>query len=422
MKLVKVTAWSGFATAVKMVAGLAVAKVVAIYGGPAVIAQLGQVQGLITVANGAVAAPATAGIVKFTAEHKSDEAACRPYWRASVRLQLIMSLILATALFVSANWLATKFTQTADNTAAFILLALGLPLFAFSALILAILNGRHQYKKFIAANVVGTLAGASTLICAVLIFGAQAAIYALVISGIVTAVCVFMMACRQPWMKASNFWGSTNSQNIRKVAGFLAMTLTSVAIAPAWQIGLRDVIAQNVSWAAAGYWQSVWKISDVYLGVITIGLSTYYLPRLAELSNGREIYKEVAYTFSRIIPFLLITSALIYVMRREIIYVVFTKAFEPAESLFAWQLAGDVVKIASWLLAYVLISRGRTLAYIALEVAFAVTVISIGIPLVRLFGVQGANIAYLASYLLYFLVTLVYVYKRIFSEDFATAA
>ena len=46
-------------------AGLAVAKVVAVYGGPAVIAQLGQVQGLITVANGAVAAPATAGIAKL---------------------------------------------------------------------------------------------------------------------------------------------------------------------------------------------------------------------------------------------------------------------------------------------------------------------------------------------------------------------
>ena len=403
-------------------AGLAVAKVVAVYGGPAVIAQLGQVQGLITVANGAVAAPATAGIVKYTAENKSDESACRPYWRAAVRLQLLMSLILSIALVISANWLANKFTQSTHNTAAFLLLALGLPLFAFSALILAVLNGRHQYRVFILANIVGTIVGATILICAVIIFGARAAIYALVISGIVTAACVVTMTVRQTWMKKENFWGPASGQSIRKVAGFLAMTLTGVAVAPAWQIGLRDVIAQNISWTAAGYWQSVWKISDVYLGVITIGLSTYYLPRLSELSHGQEIYKEVKYTFSRIMPFLLLTSGLIYVMRRDIIRVVFSKAFAPAESLFAWQLAGDVAKIASWLLAYVLISKGRTLVYVGLEVGFAFAVIFTGVPLVRAFGVQGANVAYLISYILYFLVTLVYVYKKIFSHDLVLTA
>jgi PST family polysaccharide transporter len=422
VKLVKVTAWSGFATAVKMMAGLAVAKIVAVYGGPVLIAQLGQVQGLITVANGAVAAPATAGVVKFTAENNSDESACRPYWRAAARLQLLMSIILSIALIISATWLATKFTRSAENTAAFILLALGLPVFAFSALILAVLNGRHQYKIFIAANLVGTIVGATVLICAVIMFGAQAAIYALVASGIVTAVCVITITFRQTWMTVINFWGPTSGQNIRRIAGFLAMTLTGVAIAPAWQIGLRDVIAQNISWVAAGYWQSVWKISDVYLGVITIGLSTYYLPRLSELSNGSEICKEVKYTFSRIMPFLLVTSSLIYFVRQDIVYVVFSKAFEPAESLFAWQLAGDVAKIASWLLAYVLISRGQTLVYIGLEVAFAITVICLGIPLVRTFGVQGANVAYLTTYILHFLVTLVYVYKKIFSQGLVVTA
>ncbi len=37
--------------------------------------------------------------------------------------------------------------------------------------------------------------------------------------------------------------------------------------------------------AQAGQWQAVYKISEVYLGIITIALSTYFLPKLSTLKN-----------------------------------------------------------------------------------------------------------------------------------------
>lgn len=417
MKLFKVTAWSGFATAVKMIAGLAVAKVVAVYGGPATIAQIGQVQSLINVAYGTVASPATAGVVKFTAEFWPDEQRCQPYWRAAAKLQLFLSVFVSCVLLVSARWWAIRFTNSQENADAFIMLALALPVYAVSAMLLAITNGRQQYKIYITANIISTIAGASALLICVVMFGARAAIYALVISGIVSSVCVIGIVARQKWVKLTNFMGRVDSENIRRVAGFLAMTVTSVAIAPAWQIGLRDVIADNISWSAAGYWQAVWKISEVYLGIITIGLSTYYLPRLSELISGDALSREVRYAFTLIIPVLLLSSAVIYALRQEIINVVFSKAFEPARELFGWQLLGDVAKVASWLLSYVLIAKGKVVMYITLEIGFAVTVVCLGIPLVREFGVQGANMSYLASYVAYFMVALAYISKNVFARD-----
>jgi PST family polysaccharide transporter len=37
----------------------------------------------------------------------------------------------------------------------------------------------------------------------------------------------------------------------------------------------------------------------------------------------------------------------------------FTAKFGPMRDLFGWQMAGDTVKIGSWLLGYVLLARTR---------------------------------------------------------------
>ncbi|ECE3894745.1 O-antigen flippase, partial [Salmonella enterica] len=66
-KIFKVTALSGLLTLLKMIMGFIIAKIIAIYTGPAGMAMLGQIQSIINSFNGIINSPVSSGIVRFTA-------------------------------------------------------------------------------------------------------------------------------------------------------------------------------------------------------------------------------------------------------------------------------------------------------------------------------------------------------------------
>lgn len=95
-RLLKVTAFTGLLTLLRMSSGFVIAKVVAMYTGPTGMAMLGQVQSLVASMNGIINAPAGNGVVRFTAEHHAQGfSACSPWWRASVRwIALLLAILI----------------------------------------------------------------------------------------------------------------------------------------------------------------------------------------------------------------------------------------------------------------------------------------------------------------------------------------
>lgn len=145
------------------------------------------------------------------------------------------------------------------------------------------------------------------------------------------------------------------------------MATTTALTAPIALIGVRNVLISHVGWEEAGQWQAVWKISEVYLGVITIALSTYYLPKLSTLKGVENIRAEINQTAKIIIPIAAIMALGVYLFRDLAISLLFTEAFRSARELFAIQLIGDVIKITSWLYAYPMLSRGATKWFVFLK-------------------------------------------------------
>ncbi|HFO3058637.1 TPA: O-antigen flippase, partial [Escherichia coli] len=84
-RLLSVTSFTALLTLSRMLAGFLVAKVVAIYTGPAGLAMLGQLQNVIVSLNGLVSAPVGNGVVRYTAQYEKDGyRACSPWWRAAL--------------------------------------------------------------------------------------------------------------------------------------------------------------------------------------------------------------------------------------------------------------------------------------------------------------------------------------------------
>ena len=147
--------------------------------------------------------------------------------------------------------------------------------------------------------------------------------------------------------------------------------------------------------------------------VITTALGTYYLPRLSEIKNKSELSAELLNGYKIILPIVCALAFFIYILKDIIILILFTPNFEPMRELFAWQLLGDVLKIASWLVAYLLLAKAKTFIYVSSEIIFSISFVCLSFFFVSEYGVVGMTYSYTLNYLFY-LIAISLVVRKVF--------
>ena len=407
-RLLKVTAMTGLLTLLRMAMGFMIAKVVAIYTGPTGMAMLGQVQSMVGSLNGIINAPAGNGVVRFTAEFKDQGFdACATWWRAALQWVLIIAAILIPMGLLLADHIATLLFQ--DKTLAWVVIATVcmLPLVAMGALCNSVINGQQLYRRYIGLGMLSVLISGGIMLTMIALYNIQGALLAAALQSALIGVVMLIANLRQPWFKLRYWWGVVEPKARKQIGGYMLMAITSALTVPVSLIMVRNILISQVGWDAAGQWQAVYKISEVYLGVITMALGTYYLPRLSSLTGVDAIISEIYKTARVIIPIVAIMALGVYLLRDVAISLLFTEAFRNARDLFAIQLTGDVIKIAAWLYAYPMLSRGATKWYVSTEILFTVSFVVLAYLLVSGYGAIGVNMAYTINYILYLFVMLV---------------
>jgi PST family polysaccharide transporter len=198
---------------------------------------------------------------------------------------------------------------------------------------------------------------------------------------------------------------------MRELGGFALMGLTSALAVPATFMLIRELVSTRLGLPAAGFWQASWKISEIYLMLVTTTLSVYYLPRLAEIRSAADLRAEIGKVYQLVLPLVALGALAIYLLRDPIVRLLFTPDFLPMRDLFGWQLAGDVVKIGSWILAYVMLGRALVRTFVITEIAFALLFVGLAAVLTGPFGLTGVAMAYCINYVLYW-ITMALVVRR----------
>ncbi|ATG20574.1 O-antigen flippase [Ralstonia pickettii] len=411
-RLLGVTALSAILSALRMVSGFAIAKVIAVYTGPSGMAMLGQVQSLVAALNGIAAAPAGNGVVRYTAEHHSRGFdACAPWWRASLRwiLWLLASMMLLVCF--AAVPLSTWLFANDEYFWLIIVVAMVLPLSVLNALLASVINGLQDYTRYIGLGFLSVLVATAVMLGMIVAYRLTGALLAAAVFPALSGCIMLAGSARQPWFRLAYWVGKVDRKALSGVGAYVAMAITSAICTPVALVLIRKILVASADWNEAGQWQAVYKISEAYLGIITLGLSTYYLPRLSKL-QGDEVRREVVNTAKIIIPIVVALAVAVYLLRDFAIELLFTQKFQQARNLFGVQLLGDVLKIASWLVAYPMLSRGAARWFIATEVTFSFLIAILAWLLVPKYGAQGANLAYALNYFLY-LVFLLCNWKNI---------
>ncbi|MFM4937381.1 O-antigen translocase [Aeromonas veronii] len=403
-RLFKVTAMTGLLTLLKMAMGFVIAKVVAIYTGPTGMAMLGQVQSLVGSLNGIINAPAGSGVVRFTAEYKDQGfEACAPWWRAALQWVLIISAIAFPVGLLFAKPIASGLLK--DVNLAWVVMAtvIVLPFAAIGTLCNSVINGQQLYRRYVGLGMLSALISGGVMLGMIAWKNIEGALLAAAVQAALIGVVMLITNLRQPWFKLRYWWGAVEPKARKDICGYMLMAITSALTVPVSLILVRNILIAQVGWDATGQWQAVYKISEVYLGVITMALGTYYLPRLASLTGVDAIVSEIHKTARIIIPIVVAMALGVYLLRDVAISLLFTDEFRSARDLFAIQLSGDVIKIASWLYAYPMLSRGATKWFMGTEILFSLSFVALTYLFVANMGLKGAAVAYLVNYSICFL-------------------
>lgn len=403
-KLLKVSSFTAILTLLRMVMGFAIAKVVAVYTGPTGMAILGQLNSIITLLVGVTSSPVKSGIVRYTSEYNSEGVeACSQWWKAGLYWSAILLAFTLPLVMFFSEAISLFVFERPDYYWVLIVFSISLPLSVAGTFINSVINGQQQYKKFIALGMVSVVISSSIMIVLISLYHIEGALIASSLQTGLIGLVMIISNFRAKWFRVKYFWGSMELKQKIALRGYMLMALTSAIMVPTSIILVRKLLTINVGWESTGHWQAVWKISEVYLSIITISLSTYYLPKLSSLKDARSIKSEINKTVKVIFPIVILLAIGVYLFRDLAISLLFTSEFAPARNLFAIQLMGDVVKMLSWLYAYPMISRGATKWFISTEILFAFSFVFLSWLFIGYYGVQGANIAYLVNYICYFI-------------------
>jgi PST family polysaccharide transporter len=411
--LVRTSLLNSVAVGFKVASALVLNKILAIYVGPGGYAIIGQFQNAVTIAVQLAGGIFSTGVTKATAQHFDDEETQHAIWKTAIRISLCTSLLAGFVLLFIGNWAAIWLLKRGDLSGVFIWLGLGLPAMAANNLLLAILNGKKEVRTYVTANITGSLISLLVIGTLAYCFELYGALVAFTINPALVLLATATMVTRKEWFKARFLWGKVNRNALRELSGFGLMGLTSALTVPVSYMLIREYLANKLGLQAAGYWQASWKISEVYLMLFTSTLSVYFLPRLAEIRSAHVLKFEIIKVYRFVMPVVIVSAIAIYLLRDFIIHMLFSEEFLPMRDLFLWQLAGDVVKIGSWITGYVLIGRGVVKVFLSVDVIFSILFFLLSYLFVNIWGLQGVPMAYVVNYSLCWAYVAYWVMKEI---------
>ena len=124
-------------------------------------------------------------------------------------------------------------------------------------------------------------------------YGVYGALLGMVLSSTLVVLITISFVFKSKLFKLSYFFSAFHFPAFIKLSKYTLMAFASTFTAAYIQLLVRTNIINHLSVEEAGYWQGIIKISTIYLSMITTTLSIYYLPRLSEIKDKKELQKEI---------------------------------------------------------------------------------------------------------------------------------
>ncbi len=173
------------------------------------------------------------------------------------------------------------------------------------------------------------------------------------------------------------------------------------------QLWIRVSVSDQLGLEAVGHFQAAWAISMQYIGFVLGAMGADYYPRLTGVIHDKVAASRLVNEQTEVA---LLLSAPVFIamigLAPWVIHLLYSSAFTPAIEVLRWQIVGDVLKVASWPLGFVILAAGAGKTFFWTETTTLLLMGGLIVGLLPHLGLPVTGIAFLASYI--YLLPVVY--------------
>lgn len=394
----------GTASVITVLIGLIRTKLAAVLLGPAGIGLIGLYQTLLATASTISAVGlGSAGVRQIAEAHANgaieDVVATRRalFW-ATVALATLGGLV----FFLLRDFIAARVVAGTVRGSEIGWLALGVCLTVASGSQVALLNGYRRIEDLARLSIASCIL--STLIAIVaLVVWRESGMIAYVVCG------PFISFVVGQWYVAKLGRTTRPPTPLRDLTvQWTAMAKLGSAfmitglVAVLGQLLVRSLVQYELGSDALGQFQASWTIGMTYLTFVLGAMATDYYPRLTACIRDHRTATELVNQQTEVA--LLLGGPVVLLMLAlapYVIWLLYTTEFSEAANILRWQLLGDILKIMSWPLGFVLVASGAGKTFVFTEtvaMGVFVTGVYVGLPL---FGILATGKSFLLLYVVY---------------------
>lgn len=381
-------------------------KFVALFLGPFGVGLAGLYVSLIqtasTISALGLGVAGTRRIAATSTAEGEDEGAFERVRRTLMWAGMALALIGAGAFWLASGWIARETAGDAARAADICWLAVGVGLTVAASAQTALLSGLRRIGDLAKVQAAAGISGALLGVVAVHLWGEHGLVAMVLVVPLVTLLLGHVFAARTPRGAGPRpaMWAMLGEFGMLATLGFSIMLSQMATLVG--HLLVRVLVQRELGTDALGHFQAAWAISVTYVGFVLTAMGTDYFPRLsavlAEPGRAKQLVNEQTE-----VALLLCGPVLIAILGLSpwVMVLLYSSDFGPSVDVLRWQMLGDVLKIMSWPLGFVLLAAGAGKTFVTAEV-ISVSVFVLGVQFgLPLFGVDATGIAFLAMYLLY---------------------
>ena len=367
----KASFYSAISSIIKILTTFVLGKIIALKLGAEGMALFGQILNFVTIilmfSGGAIGQ----GLIKYIAEYNNNrKAEIEKLLSTSLKIILYSCIFISVILLLFSSEISLKVFQTIQYVNVIKLIGVSVFFFGLNNFLQSLINGHKLFKEFNLINIIANLLNLVASLILIYIYGILGVLVSVVVNQILILIVTIFFLKKKEFINLNLLKIKFDKHIFKGLMGFYTLSLVSSILSPVIYILIRMFIMKSISIEASGLFEFALRISNAGLLFFSLSISTYYIPRIAELTNREEINREVYNTYKITLPIVFLILLLVYLFKEMVIQILASEEFLKVIPLLKYQLTGDFFKICAQIISFVFLARNNIKVAIIMEIVY----------------------------------------------------
>jgi O-antigen/teichoic acid export membrane protein len=409
MSLTSTAAYTFFSVLIKMLVTLLILKLIARQFGTNGIAIYSQLQNVILMSVGIGSCVSTA-MVRYSAEYSSK----------IIESLIVFTLFISISIACLSPFIFSYTVKEFDLSITlfdYLIVFFGVLSFSINNVILSYFNGRARIRFIAIFNSVIAIFLLGLTVFSAEFYGIKAVVFSMFTTQVVGFLYIIykfkkvIVSYKCSWLNLKQ-----NIDDFTVFKGYILMFIVTAIAIPLTQFLIRTNIIDSLGIDVAGVWQGIIKLSDSYLTFIIMGLNVYLLPVISSIKIS-EIKVEIFKVLKLVIPLVVSGILFVYFYKELVFSLLYSESFIPDSSALLFQLAGDLIRVFTWVFAVIMAAKKLVRTSIVSELTFSFLYVFISSLLLSRFeSITSVTSAYMIACIINCVIILFFTKKYWFKN------